>query len=161
VVLFAISVRRSEDGEIRRNLVSATAEVAQLLAPSMWDLDMDRAASIAEAFAQDPRVVRLTIHESGGAMREIRHDVVGDRIWRREPVVYRGRVLGDVELVFSRALYAARVRQQVIVAIGVGALVLLVTLTCVALLRGRFLRRPLDDLTATVQRYADGDYTPR
>ncbi len=158
VVLFASGVHRAEDAEVRRNVASSAQLMAELLAPSLWELDTERVAALAEALAQDPRVARITVRDSSAVVYEVRHGSADDVVAQRQLIMHGNRQLGELELVFSRALYEARAEQGAKQAAIIGALVLIVSLVGLRVLLARMLRHPLKKLTTTVQRYSNGDY---
>ena len=160
VVLFANAVHRAEDAEVRRNVASSAQLMAELLGPSLWELDSERLADLAEALAQDPRVARITVRDSSAVVYEVRHGDADDIVVQRQLIMHGNRVLGELELVFSRALYEARANQGARQAAIIGALVLIVSLVGLRVLLARMLRHPLRALTTTVRRYSNGDYTP-
>ena len=57
---------RTGEAELATTTDQAIAKLAKILERPLWDLDMERVGSIAEAFSQDPRVTRLTIREASG-----------------------------------------------------------------------------------------------
>ncbi|MEP6618138.1 MAG: ATP-binding protein [bacterium] len=159
VLLVTLAVR-GEDARLRRDIDESVAEAAQLLESPLWDLDMDRAMKIGEAFAQDPRVVRLTIRdESSGATRIVQRANTADTAFRLSKVVRDGAVLGEVGVAFSRGAYRAQVWQQLKTAVLVSLIALAATLFGVRLLLRRLLRGPLQELTDVVNGYSAGEYT--
>ncbi|MES2177676.1 MAG: ATP-binding protein [Gemmatimonadota bacterium] len=160
VVLLAVFAMHSADAELERNIDAAASEVAQLLDAPLWDLDLDRAQRLGEAFAQDPRITHLTIRESTtGAMRVIARQQTADTAWRTRTVRHHGTDVGEVGVAFSRAIYRQQALQQVRLAIGVSLIALAATIVSVQFLVRRLLRKPLSELSDVVGAYADGDYT--
>ena len=64
VVLLVVVAWRGEEAALQRDVVESAAQASRMLEAPLWDLDMGRAARIGEAFAQDPRVAALSIHEA-------------------------------------------------------------------------------------------------
>jgi PAS domain S-box-containing protein len=161
VLLFAAYELRKGDAELDHSIDDAVVELAQIVEPSLWDLDLERASTIGEAFARDPRVVRLTIREAtGGATHTVVRSTTTDTVWRTRRVVHEGREVGQVGIAFSRGLYRAEIWRQVGTAFGVSLIALIATFFGVRYLIRRLLNRPLVELSNIVGAYAAGDYSP-
>ncbi|MEO8619873.1 MAG: PAS domain S-box protein [bacterium] len=161
VALIAVFSLRVADESLQRHVEAAVGEAAQLLESPLWDIDMDRATRLGEAFAQDQRIARMTIHETtSGVTRTIQRMATTDTAWRVRKVMHNGREVGEVGVAFSRAVYRAQAWHQVNIAIGVSLVALLATLIGVRLLLNRHLGRPLAKLSDTVAAYAVGRYAP-
>ncbi|MEP6999201.1 MAG: ATP-binding protein [bacterium] len=161
VALLAVFSLRIADQSLERHVDASVLEAAQLLESPLWDIDMERATRLGEAFAQDQRIVRLTIRETtSGETRTIVREATTDTAWRVRTVMHNGREVGEVGVAFSRAVYRAQAWQQVGIAIGVSLVALLATLMGVRLLLSRDLRRPLAQLSDAVGAYAIGRYAP-
>jgi len=158
IALFAVTVHARERAELRRNVDTSVDEIAHLVESALWDLDLERAERLGEAFAQDPRVVRLVIRETtSGAARVVTHAAAGDTVMRARVVRHDGTPIGEVRLTFTAAPYAERAWQQVRVALWVGVIALALMLLAVRLLLRRLLRRPLAELSDVVQAYERGE----
>jgi PAS domain S-box-containing protein len=161
VLLFAAYELRKSDAELDHSINDSVAELAQIVEPSLWDLDLERASTIGEAFARDPRVVRLTIREAtGGATHTVVRGTATDTLWRTRAVMHDGREVGQVGIAFSRGLYRAEIWRQVGTAFGVSLIALIATFFGVRYLIRRLLNRPLAELSNIVGAYAAGDYSP-
>ncbi len=161
VALFAAYELRQGDADLRRSVEQSITEFAQLVEPALWDLDMERASRIGDAFSKDPRVVRLTIHETTrDTWYRLDRGAGADTVSRTQPVVHDGRTLGEVSIAFSRATYRREIWRQVGTAFAVSFIAVLATLFGVRLLVRRLLHRPLAELSDVVSAYATGNYTP-
>ncbi len=160
VVLAAVDSRR-RGTELGRAADSGVRELSRVIEPALWDIDMDRAAQIGNAFAEDPRVVRVMIRDaSSGATREIRHGVLDDTVSRALPVKHYGRMIGTVELTLSRAPLRQAIREEVTGVLRTSLIALLAAFLVMYLLVRRLLDEPLNQLAADVARYHDGTPQP-
>ncbi len=160
IVLASIDTRR-RGAELDRAADDAVRNLSRVIEPALWDIDMDRAAQIGNAFAEDPRVVRLAIRDnSTGATREIRHGILTDTVARALPVMHDGRMIGTVELTLSRAPLRQAVREEVVGALRASLIALLAAFLVVRLLVRRLLDAPLNELAADVATYHDGTSPP-
>jgi len=160
IVLAAIDTRR-RGAELDRAADDAVRNLSRVIEPALWDIDMDRAAQIGNAFAEDPRVVRLAIRDnSTGATREIRHGILTDTVARALPVMHDGRMIGTVELTLSRAPLRQAIREEVVGALRASLIALLAAFLVVRLLVRRLLDAPLNELAADVATYHDGTSPP-
>jgi signal transduction histidine kinase/CheY-like chemotaxis protein len=150
---------RTGEAELATTTDQAIAKLAKILERPLWDLDMERVGSIAEAFSQDPRVTRLTIREaSGGKLHVMTRGDSSDAIFRTARVTHQGHELGQVTIAMSRESLRAQVRQQVMGGVFVTFVALCVAFASVGLLLRQLLRRPLRELTRTAGEYAAGRY---
>ncbi|MFI5311219.1 MAG: PAS domain-containing protein, partial [Gemmatimonadales bacterium] len=160
VGLFAVYQMRTSNAELERSVDASITDLARSVEAPLWDLDMGRAARVGDAFASDPRVVRLTISEAAsGQQHTIDHGAASDTVWRTRKVMHEGRPIGEVGIAFSRAQLRAQVRQQDRLSAAVTLVTLFAVLLVVRLLVGRLLNRPLAELSDIVGAYEIGDYT--
>ncbi|CAN5903302.1 hypothetical protein BH11GEM1_BH11GEM1_19420 [soil metagenome] len=160
VALAAIDTRR-RGTELNKDADDAVRALAHVMEPALWDIDMDRAAQIGKAFAEDPRVVRLAIVDnSTGGTREIRHGALTDTVARALPVMHEGRMIGTVELALSREPLRRAIREEVDGVLRASLVALLVAFLVVRFLVRRLLDAPLDELAANVATYHDGTSAP-
>ena len=160
IVLAAVDTRR-RGAELDQDADDAVRELSHVIEPALWDIDMDRAAQIGNAFAEDPRVVRLSIRDnSTGATREIRHGSLTDTVARALPVMHEGRMIGTVELTLSRDPLRRAIREEVVGALRASLVALLVAFLVARLLVRRLLDAPLDELAADVTTYHDAASIP-
>jgi hypothetical protein len=111
IVLASVETRR-RGAELEHGADDAVRELARVTEPALWDLDMERAVQLGAAFAEDPRVARLTIHDNTtGETRAVRETAVTDTVARSLPVLHDGRAIGTVQLALSRAPLRRDVRR--------------------------------------------------
>jgi signal transduction histidine kinase/CheY-like chemotaxis protein len=159
VAVAALRDLRLGELELARSADASIAGLVRILEHPLWELDMETASSIGEAFSQDPRVVRLVIHdlardESYALNRGPELDV----ITRRGQIRHEGRLLGEVEIALSRAGYRQQVWLRVANGLLVSSIALLAGFLSVSVLIRQLLRRPLQDLSRLVGAYGAGQY---
>jgi signal transduction histidine kinase len=160
VALIAGVAERYGEARLRQEIAQGTERLARMLEGPLWDVDLDGAQSLGEAFASDPRVVRVTIRESvSGATRTIERSAVVDTLFHRQTVRHHGRAIGEVGLSFDRGVYRTLIAREVEIASAIALIALVASLIGVRLLLRRLLERPLGELSSVVSSYAAGDYT--
>ena len=160
IVLAAIDTRR-RGTELEQDADEEVRELAHVMEPALWDIDLDRVAQIANALAVDPRVVRLAVLDnSTGVTREIRHGALTDTVARALPVMHEGRMIGTVEVALSRDAMRRAIREEVAGALRASLMALLVAFLMIRFLVRRLLDEPLDELAANVASYHDGRAAP-
>ncbi|MEO7996998.1 MAG: PAS domain-containing protein [Gemmatimonadaceae bacterium] len=160
VMLVVVLVfQRSAERSLRVEAQESGERLAALLATPLWDLDVDRAIEIGEAFASDRRVVSIVIREPvAGTVRSIRRSSTTDTILVQATSIHEGRPVGEVTLAFDRAIYRAQSIAILQTASIVALIALIVTLIAVRLVLRRLLERPLLELSALVKSAAAGDF---
>jgi PAS domain S-box-containing protein len=162
VALLGIYETRAGDRDLKADLDGSIAAFAQMIEPALWDIDSARTNRLAEAFARDPRIARLTVREATTGQTTVIEPLHTPDTAVRTRQVRRGdTVLGDVSIAFDRNYYHRVVVQQLVGAVGVLLIALFATLVAFQLLFRRILLRPLDDLSALVREYGENAYQPR
>jgi signal transduction histidine kinase/DNA-binding NarL/FixJ family response regulator len=145
--------------ELERTADASIARLTRVLEHPLWELDMVAASSIGEAFAQDPRIVRLSIREaSSGESYAVDRAPLVDVVRRASRIEHEGRLLGEVELAWSRRSYREQVFSRMFTGLIVALMALLAGYLSVGLLVRNLLRKPLADLSREVSAYAQGSY---
>lgn len=171
VLVVVLVTQRSAERTLRLEAEQSGAQLARMLATPLWDLDIDRAAAISEAFASDRRVVSIAIREPvSGATRTIKGAATADTVTGsattdtllvRANALHDGRVVGEVVLALDRGIYRSQSAALLRIAAVVAVLAVLVTLIGVRILLRRLLERPLLELSGIVKNAAAGDYDVR
>ena len=145
VGLLAAYEARAARADLASELDESTHAFARMSEPALWDVDLSRAARLADAFARDPRIARLTLRESStGTMAAIDRVRTADTALRNMAVTRGDQVLGTVSVAFDRRFYRDQMRRQVFSAAAVSLIALVATLIGLRLLLRRLFRRPLD-----------------
>jgi len=161
VALIAGVAPRIEEGILRDELEESTKLLSNSLVAPLWDSDIDRAEAIGHAFANDKRVVRISITEAlTGDVKLIEQRPSDDTVSARHTVLKDGHAVGEVSLAFSRAVIAEHIRRDLRIAIGASLIALAAALVGVRLLVRRLLEQPIAELSRLASNYAAGDYTP-
>jgi PAS domain S-box-containing protein len=161
VGLLAAYEARAARADLASELDASTHAFARMIEPALWDVDLSRAARLADAFARDPRIARLTLRESStGTMAAIDRVHTADTALRNMAVTRGDQVLGTVSVAFDRRFYRDQIRRQVFGAAAVSLIALVATLIGLRLLLRRLFRRPLDELSRVVRGYATASYPP-
>ena len=64
VALLAGYETRTARADLAQEIDASVNAFARLIEPALWDVDLVRTTRLADAFARDPRIARLTVHES-------------------------------------------------------------------------------------------------
>ena len=73
VALLAAYETRSAKADLAREIDASVNAFARLVEPALWDVDIARSTRLADAFARDPRIARLSVHESTTGTTENRN----------------------------------------------------------------------------------------
>ncbi|MFC3285287.1 putative bifunctional diguanylate cyclase/phosphodiesterase [Litchfieldella rifensis] len=120
--------------ELARKQVELLRIGATLLAAPLWDSDQHSLTELTDALLADPDVASVSIRDNAGSLMLARHD--GHRPnglqARSEPIVFENaqlqRVLGSVELVFTRQRLASQILWSILYTLlAVGLMVLTVS----------------------------------
>ena len=161
VALLALYQTRTSNADLATEIDASTSAFARLIEPALWDVDLMRSARLAEAFARDPRIARLSVYESTtGTTRTVERVGTADTALRTVAVRRGAEPLGTVTVAFRRSFYRDQVRRQVVSAAAVSLIALIATLIGLRLLLRRLFRHPLDELSNVVRGYATGSYPP-
>ncbi|MBC8086540.1 MAG: PAS domain-containing protein [Phycisphaerae bacterium] len=162
VLVVVLVTQRSAEQSFRLEAEQYGERLAQMLAPPLWDLDIERAVAIGQAFASNPRVVAVTILEPvAGTVRTIKRRETSDTLLVRADAMHEGRVVGEVTLALDRSIYRSQSAALLQIAVAVAVLAVLVTLIGVRLVLRRLLEQPLLELSASVKNAAAGEYDGR
>ena len=161
VALLAMYETRAARADLTHDVETSANAFARMVEPALWDVDLGRAARLADAFAGDPRIARLEVTESSTGTTQIVERVHTDDTASRIVAVKRGdQPLGTVSVVFDRGFYRNQVRRQVISAATASLIALGATLIGLQLLLRRLFRRPLNELSSVVRAYANASRPP-
>ena len=161
VALLALYETRTARNQITAHLDASVSAFARMIEPALWDVDLVRTERIADAFARDPRIARVTVHESStGTTQVIEPVATADTALRSLTVRRANTDLGTVSVAFDRRYYRDQVRRQVVTAAAVSLIALVATLLGLRLLLRRVFRRPLDELSGVLRGYGAGRYPP-
>ncbi|MDB4892208.1 MAG: domain S-box-containing protein, partial [Gemmatimonadetes bacterium] len=161
VALLALYETRTAKNDIAEEIDASANAFARMIEPALWDVDLVRASRIADAFARDPRIARLTVHESTtGTTQAVDRVRTADTALRTITVQRGDQSLGTVSVAFDRRYYRDQIRRQVVSAAVVSLIALVATLIGLRLLLRRLFRRPLDELSDVVRGYAGGSTPP-
>src|SRR4051812_34040738 len=161
VTLLAVYETRTANADLASGLDASVTAFARMIEPALWDLDFTRTKRLGDAFARDPRIARLTVHESTtGTTQSFEPLHTADTALRAVHVRRGSDVLGTVSVAFDRRYYRNQIRRQVITAAAVSLFALVATLIGLRLLLRRVVQRPLDELSDVVRGYADGGDPP-
>ncbi|HET9010668.1 MAG TPA: ATP-binding protein, partial [Gemmatimonadaceae bacterium] len=161
VALLAAYETRTATTDLARDIDGSVNAFARLIEPALWDVDLARSARLADAFARDPRIARLTLHErTTGTAQAIDRIHTSDTALRTMEVRRGDQRLGTVSVAFNRGYYRDQVRRQVVNAAVVSLIALVATLIGLRLLLRRLFRRPLEELSDVVRGYGTGSYPP-
>ena len=161
VALLAAYETRAAKSDLAREIDASVNAFARLMEPALWDVDIARSARLADAFARDPRIARLTVHESTtGTTQAVERIHTADTALRTMTVRRGDQTLGVVSVAFNRGYYRDQIRRQVVNATVVSLIALVATLIGLRLLLRRLFRRPLDELSGVVRGYAAGTHPP-
>jgi PAS domain S-box-containing protein len=161
VALLAAYETREAKAELTAEVEASASAFARLIEPALWDVDLARSARLADAFARDPRIARLVVHESTtGTTQTVERVSTTDTALRTVTVRRGAQPLGMVSVAFNRRYYRDQIRRQVVSAAAVSLIALVATLIGLRLLLRRQFRRPLDELSDVVRGYATGSYPP-
>jgi signal transduction histidine kinase len=159
IAIFALSGTKKGEADLTGEADRSIATLAEMLDRPLWDFDTDRTQFVGRVYSQDPRIERLTIRESSGALLFTKtRGGSADAVQRSAPVLHEGEEVGRADITFSRSNYRREVWRLVRASVLVGALALLAAFSTVGLLVRAFLHRPLKRLTEVVSAYGQGDY---
>ena len=159
IAFFAWDAARGGKARLEKDADEAIEHLVSILEGPLWDYDPARTAIAGEAYATDPRIVRLTIRgETGEYLFSLDRGDEAGRINRSSKILRKGRHLGTVELSLSQSSYWERITQLVFATIVTDALAIIAVFFCTGFLIRAFLRKPLGQLTTVVNSYASGNY---
>ncbi|GAB4279930.1 MAG: hypothetical protein Kow0092_35670 [Deferrisomatales bacterium] len=134
-------------------------KLAGVLAAPLWNLDRTSVELVGRAYIHTPNVASLTISDDLGEVLFRSGRPVGPQaIAVRRAVEFHGRPVGSVEILVSRAEALRRQKRALFLTLGLMVGVALSVVAVIRLLLQLFLRRPLDELTAGLERIAQGAY---
>jgi PAS domain S-box-containing protein len=155
VALLAAYETRTANADLAAEIGSSVSAFAQVMEPALWDLDFGRGARLADAFARDPRIARLTVRErTTGTTQTFEPVRTADTALRVMDVRRGDQLLGTVSVAFNRGYYRAQIRRQVVNAALVSLIGLVATLVGLRVFLRRLFHRPLDQLSNVVRGYA-------
>jgi PAS domain S-box-containing protein len=155
VALLAAYEARTSRADLDTEIDASVSAFAKVVEPALWDVDLDRVGRLAGAFAQDPRIARLTVLEATtGTTQTFDRVRTADTALRALDVRRGDQPLGRVSVAFDRGYYRDQIRRQVVNSTVVSLIALGATLVGLHLLLRRLLRRPLDELSDVVRSYS-------
>ena len=161
VVLGVVGITWSQQHRAMANESEATlTRLSAMLAPALWDLDLDNAKAIAQALLDDQRVATIVIRESG--TREpirVGDSAAADTFQLRRDVMRGDRVVGEVTVSFDKAPYREHILDSLLIAVAVSLFAMLAALAAMRVLLRRMLAVPLAQLGEVAERFAAGNYS--
>ena len=126
----------------------------------VWNFDQDSIAVIARTFAQNDVVEHVRVLDALGKVLVSFERERGDagHIEKKGGIYYDGVLIGSVELGLTKSLYRKALREMLLWS-GFGIFsFLLVLMVSTRLLVRRYLRQPLEALSAIARAYGTGEY---
>ncbi|WP_028587983.1 HAMP domain-containing protein [Desulfocurvus vexinensis] len=126
----------------------------------VWTIDRDNIRNIADFHMrnEDMAALRVLEYPDLTVLYESSRKHTGELITRGGDIVHDGNVIARVELALSPAGYDSNVRRMLSSTVITLLVVLLVVTTVTGALLRKFLKHPLDELIAGIQRISRGDY---
>ena len=162
ILIFVYFGMQNGEAELEKETKKSAAYLTEILEQPLWDYDLERMQIIGGIFVKDPRVERLIIRETSGKVifTYTHNESKADTLQHTAAITHKDRPLGEVLVEYSRASYRKQVWQLAEAGLAMSILALFVAYVTVHLLIRTLLEPPLTRLTAIVNRYAKGDYTP-
>ncbi|EPC04428.1 hypothetical protein L861_03640 [Litchfieldella anticariensis FP35 = DSM 16096] len=143
--------------ELARKQVELLRIGATTLAVPMWNFDQQGISDLVDTLLADPDVASVAIHDADGTLLLARHDNhrLGGQQAQSKPILFEDmqlrRVLGSVELVFTRQRLASQILWSVLYTLlAVGLMVLVVSLWTLSF-NSRHVIAPLNAILDTLR----------
>jgi len=126
----------------------------------VWTIDRDNIRNIADFHMrnEDMAALRVLEYPELTVLYESSRRRNGDLITRSGDITHDGNIIARVELALSPGGYDSNVRRMLSSTVITLLVVLLVVTTVTGALLRKFLKHPLDELIAGIQRISRGDY---
>jgi signal transduction histidine kinase/DNA-binding response OmpR family regulator len=150
-------------GNEKKQLLDKAEEYKEYLVGSLerplWMIDDHAVRSIGKTFSQNDLVVRLIIRNYKNVIifKEVRpHN--SDLVSSSSKIYYKGNYLGEFELSLTKEKIKETGRKLLFALVATMVFILFSLFFITGILIRRLLRKPLNDLDASVRSYAAGNY---
>ncbi len=160
ITMFALHVSRKGRLALEDEADKTIVYLVRILDKPFWDFDEKRITSIGEVFIKDSRIIHLTIkgRDDKTLFTFLRGDLAHS-IQRDGTVMHNDKMMGTLQIAFSRKSYHEKVWQMVLTAAIINLLVLITIFISTGFWIRSLLRKPLGQLTEIVNSYAAEDYS--
>jgi PAS domain S-box-containing protein len=159
LVIVVVTLRAYETADLRNDSVAAADRLATMLESSLWNVDLEHAQELGEAYLADRRIVSISIRDAvSGRVVHLGDSTATDTLLVRRPVLHGTQQVGTIDLAFNRRAYRSQLRADVAVAVAISFIVLVISLIGLRTLVRRLLAKPLDQLSALVTEFSRGGY---
>jgi PAS domain S-box-containing protein len=126
------------------------------LGPVLWNFDHDTAVRVAETVLRDDLVVGVVIkNDKGKSIFSIRNENGKNIQVRTQPIHFQNETVGQLELVFSRALLSSTLNGILLISLSVWFLAVLSITIFTHLFIRKYFRGPLASFVDLAQSYHD------
>lgn len=159
---FTTYIVKKEKADLLQASDEAVELAAQSLSLPLWYLHADSITEIAHAYAVNPLIVGLRIHDMSGKQlfSYSAPGVTGKDIRRQSAITHKGQTIGQLEMVVSVNPLESNLYQLLVL----GGLACLLVSVALLILTGFWLRiflnRPVQRLEALVENYSGGELPP-
>ncbi|MCF6180130.1 MAG: ATP-binding protein, partial [Geopsychrobacter sp.] len=159
--LLALNAAQKGQRELTAEVEKSIVLLTRTLKEPLWDLDEKRIFSVGEVYKEDPRVTQLNILDNANRpIYSFQRKTNSASIQRTGKITHAERVIGSVQISFSKAAYLEGVWQIIQSTIVINLLILITVFATTGFMIRIYLRRPLYHLTEIVNCYTAEDYSP-
>jgi PAS domain S-box-containing protein len=160
-LFFPYLASKKGEADLVKEADDAIIHMARVLEGPLWDFDEKRLSMISETYRQGSHTTRLVVMDSSG---KVLFSYVGkeesDAIHRTGPILHDSRLLGSLEISFSRREYRKSASQLFLATVTVGFIILFTVYFATGILVRKLLRQPFQGLSEVVAEYSKGNYAP-